>query len=828
MNNLVFLETIWQDVRYSLRAMRKNPAFTLTAVLTMALGIGANTAMFTVIRGVLLRPLIYPAPQQLMSISIDEMGRNERSGTLLPPRFEELQKDARSFSAIAAYLKSQEDMSLSGRGGPEAVKVARVSANFFTTLGVQPITGRGFLPEEDTPNGLAVMMISYRLWNRRFHADPRIAGKSEVLNSLPYAIVGVLPPGFSFPFANTDVWVAKPTEWSVLPARFWPYLTPLKAFARLKPGVGLEQAQAELDVLHRQYIRAHPENMDSRAGLAIHVTPLQTQLVANLRSTLWILFGAVGFVLLIACANVAGLLLARAASRSREFALRAAIGAARTRLIRQFLAESVVLAIGGGIFGSVLALWALTAVKHLAVLNTPGSAPLRVDGTVLAFTLGLSIATGIVFGLFPSLRASRRDLTNDLRESGVGAGRSLASPTLLGISTRGLLVIGQISLSMVLLIGAGLLMKSFLRLRAIDPGFESTNLLTMKVALPPAAYNTDQKRAAFFRELVQSVKAIPGVLDATVAMTMPTTTGWLGTNVLVEGQPVVDGSLQPTARLQSITPGYFRTMHIPLRRGREFTQRDNVSSAHAPVIINESFARRFWPNYPLGVSPVGQHLQEGVDHTGPMEIVGIVANIHEADLTTDMGPEFYVPNIVHPPQTAYLALRTARDPQLLTRAVRRAVLSIDEDQPLSDVRTMDDILESTMGERRLMTILLSSFAAIALLLSLVGIYGVIAYSVAQRTQEVGIRRALGAQRSDILRLVLNQGFVLAFAGVALGIGASFLLVRLMKGFLFEVSATDPMIFIVTAALFVLVALSASLVPARRATLIDPMSALRMG
>jgi putative ABC transport system permease protein len=350
----------------------------------------------------------------------------------------------------------------------------------------------------------------------------------------------------------------------------------------------------------------------------------------------------------------------------------------------------------------------------------------------------------------------------------------------------------------------------------------------MKVALPPAAYNTDQKRAIFFRELVQNVKAIPGVLDATVAMTMPTTKGWLGTNVLVEGQPVVDGSLQPTARLQSITPGYFRTMHIPLRRGRDFTERDNVSSAHASVIINESFAQRFWPNYPLGVHPVGQHLQEGVDHTGPMEIVGIVANVHEADLTTDMGPEFYVPNVVHPPQTGYLALRTARNPLLLTRAVRHAVLLIDGNQPVSDVKTMDDILESTMGERRLTTILLGGFAATALLLSLVGIYGVVAYSVAQRTQEVGIRRALGAQRSDILRLVLNQGFVLALTGVALGMVASFLLARLIRGFLFEVSTADPIVFISTGVVFVLVALVASLVPARRATLIDPMSALRMG
>ncbi len=829
MNYLVFLEAVWQDVRYAMRTMRKNPAFALTAVITLALGIGGNTAIFTIIQGVLLRPLIYPQPQQLVRISIDNAHGKERGGALSPPQLEELRKNSRSFVAIAAYLKAQEDMSLSGHGGPEAVKGARVSANFFGTLGVQPVTGRAFLSEEDAPTAPGVVMISSRLWKRRFRGDPQIAGKSVTLNSLPYTIIGVLPPDFSFPFVNTDVWVTKPTEWSVLPARFWPYLTPVDAFARLKPQVSPSEAQAELNVLNQQYVHAYPDNMDSGAALALHVTSLQTQLVASLRPTLLILFGAVAFVLLIACANVAGLLMARATSRSREFALRAAVGAARGRLIRQLLAESLVLAAGGGILGGLLAIWALSGAKHVSELDMPGIASIHLDGMVLGYTIALSAVTGILFGIFPSLHASRGDLTIELRGSGAGARRGPARRSaLLGVSGRGLLVIGQIALSIVLLIGAALLMKSFVHLRAVDPGFAPANLLTMKIALPPAAYNTDQKRAAFYRELVRRAEAIPGVLNATVAMTMPTTSGWLGTNVLVEGQPVVDGSLQPTARLQSITPGYFRTLRIPLRRGREFTERDNNSSGRSAVIINESFARRFWPAYPLGLSPVGQHLQEGVDHTGPLEIVGIVANVHEAALTADMGPEFYVPNAVHPPQTAYLALRTAGAPLLFSRAVRNAVFAVDSNQPVSDIRTMDGILETTFGQRRLTTILLGTFAAMAFLLSLVGMYGVIAYSVGQRTHEVGIRRALGAQQRDILQLVLTQGLALALAGVTLGIGAAYLLANILKNLLFEVSATDPMTFIVTGVLFVLVALAATLIPARRATQVDPMTALRMG
>jgi predicted permease len=498
-------------------------------------------------------------------------------------------------------------------------------------------------------------------------------------------------------------------------------------------------------------------------------------------------------------------------------------------LIRQLLVESIVMAIGGGAFGILLASWVLKAIRHVSILRLPGVGEIRPDGMMLGFTIALSVATGVLFGLVPSLRASRPDLNDELRESGAGATNGLsARRRVFGITTRGILVIGQISLSVVLLIGAVLLMKSFANLRSVALGFQPSNLLTMKISLPPASYNADQKKAAFFRELVYRAKETPGVQDATVMMSLPTTRDWLGTNVLVKGQPVVDGSKQPTARVQSITPGYFRTLKIPLRRGREFAPRDNAAGAQPAVIINESFAHRFWPAYPLGGNPVGQHLREGLDHTDWMQIVGVVADVHENGLAVEPGPEFYVPTVVHPPQTAYLVVRTARNPLQLANAIRKQVLAIDSEQPVSDIKTMDEVLDATLGQRRLTMVLLGSFAGMALLLAVIGLYGVIAYSVSQRTQELGIRRALGAQQGDILRLVMSQALGLTLAGIMIGIAGAFALTRVMRNLLFQVSATDPVTFVGIAFLFLLVALIAGYVPARRAAQIDPMAALRIG
>jgi putative ABC transport system permease protein len=821
-----FLETLVQDVRYGLRMMRKNPMFALTVILTLAIAIGGNAAMFTVIRGVLFKPLEYHDPDRLVRLSLEDLHENKRDGAFSLKRVEEMRASANSFSAIGAFLKLPENVSFSGYGEPEALVGARVSANFLDILGVQPLAGRGFLAEEDVPGGAPVAIISARLWKRRFQGDPQVVGKTATLDATPYTIIGVLPESFVFPFAGTDVWFTRPAEWSVVPGGAW--LTILNGFARLKTDVSLSQAQTELELLNRQYVLANPDRMDARAGVSIRLTPLKEQFIANVRPTLWMLFGAVIFVLLIACANVAGLLLARATYRSREFALRAALGAACGRLVRQLLAESMVLAMAGGCIGSVLAVIVLYLIKHFNALDLPRIGEIRLDGIMLGFTLALSTATGVLFGLFPSLQASRRDLAVELRESGAGVGRgSTVRRRILGVSARGLLVIGQISLSIVLLIGATLLLKSFARLLSVDPGFQSANLLTMQIALPPTRYDTNQKKAAFFGELIGRFGAVPGVDSAAVALSLPTTKGWLGTNVLVEGQPAVDDDKAPTARFQSITPSYFHTLKIPLRRGREFTARDNSPGAQPVVIINESFALRFWPAYPRGQDPVGQHIWDGIDRTGGMTIVGIVGDVHQEGLATESVPEFYVPTVMHAPQTAYLAVRTERDPLLLVGAVRNQVLTIDQDQPVSDVSTMDDVLAANLGQRRLTMFLLGSFACVALLLAVIGIYGLIAYSVGQRTQELGIRQALGAERGQILQLVLSQGLSLALVGIAIGVGAAFALTRVLKNLLFHVSATDPVTFFTIALLFVIVTFVASYIPARRATLVDAMAALRV-
>ena len=573
--------------------------------------------------------------------------------------------------------------------------------------------------------------------------------------------------------------------------------------------------------MQRQYAATHPGlgYYDPRASM--RMVWLQDQIVANVRPMLWMLFGAVGFVLLIACANVASLLLARASSRSREFAVRAALGAARGRLIRQLLAESLVLSILGGALGVFLAQWGLRAIARVTVLPLPRAGEIRVDSMVLGFTVALSIATGVLFGLFPSLAMSRPDLAGVLRESGAAAGRGSTSAW----GARGLLVAAQVALSIVLLIGAALLMQSFARLHSVNLGFQPANLLTMKIALPITRYNTDQKRAIFFQELVRRVEAAPGVRAATVALRLPTTTR-IGTDIHIAGRPDSDAEPQIVPNIQSITPGYLRTLGVALRRGRAFTERDNVPGAPPVVMINEALARRFWPDYPGGQDPVGQRISTGFDKAiGWMEIVGIMADVNDRGLAFDAEQALYLPTALHPPQVAYLAARTEGDPHRFVNTIRTQVLAIDGDQPVSDIRTMDEVIEASLGQRRLTMLLLGVFAGVALLLAMVGIYGVIAYSVAQRTQEVGIRRALGARPGDILRLMMGQALGLALAGVAIGIGGALAVTRVMSGLLFQVSATDPATYAAIALLFIAVSLAASYIPARRATRIDPMAAL---
>lgn len=815
MSGMGWLENVLQDVRYALRAMRKTPGFSLAVVLTVALGIGANTAMFSVIRGVLLKPLSYRDPDRLALLS----------DGATPIRFHDFLRGAHSYSEVGAYAVTSEQMALSGVGQPEVLSGARVSANFLHILGVSPQLGRSFLPEEDRPGGPAVAMISAELWQRRFAGDRSVMGKSVSLAGTPYTIIGILPRRFQFPFPQTDVWVTQPSELSVIPA-YGRQISPiLSVFGRLRPGVSVQQATAELAVLDQQYRAAHPDMLDAKSRAPDTVQPLKEDLVSDVRSKLWMLSGAVGFVLLIVCANIAGLLLARATSRSREFAVRAAIGAGRRRLIAQLLAESMMLGCVGGGLGLLLAAWGAQAMRGISLDELPRAGDIHMDGWVLGFAATLSLLTGVLFGLAPALAASRTNIASVLRGSGEGQAAQAPRPGRPGWSARGMLVIGQVALSVVLLIGAALLMESIYRLSQVDPGFDPHHLLTMNISPLPSHYDSDVKKEAFYQRLTESLQILPGVRNAAVVTTLPAGE-FYGTTVQVAGQAPVPLNRRPISIFQDITPGYFATMKIALKRGRDFTWRDNEQAVRV-AIISEALARTFWPQYPKGPDPIGEHLQAG-SSSKLYEIVGVVADINATPDAGPPRPELYLPCLQEPPQTAMIAVRTTGDPLALANTVRKQILAIDPDQPVSGVGTMEGLMEASQGQLRLIMTLLGIFAAAASLLAVLGLYGVIAYSVAQRTREIGIRRAVGAQPSHIIALVIGEGLRLALAGVVLGLGGAWALTRVMQGLLFQVSVVDPVTYAAVAALFAAVALAASYIPARRATRIDPLVALRAG
>jgi predicted permease len=808
-----WLEQLALDLRYALRTMRKSPGFALTAVLSLALGIGANTAIFSVVHDVLLKPLEYRDPDRLVNIS----------GGATPVRFMEMKASARSFTGLGAF-SGQENVTITGGAQPEVLKAARVSAGFLSILGVEPLFGRGFFPEEDSPGGPAVAMIGAELWQRRFDGDSRIVGKTLTLGDAPYTIIGVLPAHFQFPFPDLDVWLTRPSEWPAVPPKSRPLSPFLSIFGRLKPGVSLDQASAEMAVIQRHYKMAHPAMLDAKPKSPVRVKPLKDALVANIRSVLWMLFGAVGFVLLIASANVASLLLARANARSREFAIRAALGAARRRLIGQLLAESVLLSFAGGVLGLLLAVWALRAIPNLTAFDLPRAGEVHLDWMVLGFAAALSFVTGILFGLAPSLGASRPDLMGALRLRSEFVNEGLSGRVRLGFTARNSLVVGQVSLSIVLLIGVALLIESVIHLRGDDPGFNPANLLTMRLSLPQSRYDTDQKKDAFFQELIQRVESAPGVRGATVAMTLPMT-GFAGTPVQEAAKPPLRLNERLIATALVVAPGYFKTLDIPLQRGRDFSERD-IEGAQRVAIIDEGLARRFWPAYPRGLDPIGQRLLVGGVNPQPAEIIGIAGNVHQNLENSGWPQSVYVSFWQDTLPSAMLAIRTDGNPTRITTLVREQVQALDRNEPISDVKTMDDRIEAQLGQRRLLAVLLGLFAGVALLLALVGIYGVIAYSVEQRTHEMGIRRALGARESEILWLILRQGFRLALTGAAIGVIGAFALTRVMRTLLFHVDTTDPLTFAGVATLFILVALAASYVPARRAVRIDPMVALR--
>lgn len=814
MKTFAVLEAISRDLLHALRTMRKNPVFTATAVLTLALAIGGNTAMFTVIRAVLLNPLHYPDPDRLVRLS----------GGATPTRFAEMKSGARSFAELGVYTRP-ESITLSGKPEPKVLTGVRVSANFLRILRVSPLLGRSFRSEEDLSDA-PVAMISAELWQERFGGDRQIIGRTAVFASTPCTIVGVLPPRFQFPSPEIDVWMTAPSDLPSFPAKSRALSPFLAIFGRLKPLLTLNEANAEMRVIRRQYAAAHPTMLDAKPKTTMEVTAMKDELVAQVRAALWLLFGAVGFVLIIACANVANLLLTRAASRAREFALRAALGAARRRLIGQLLAESILLSVLGGVFGMLMATLVIRNIPKITAWKLPRVTEIHMDWVVFFFAMALSVATGILFGLAPSLGASRPDLMNMLRGSGALAYRGTSRRIPAGFRVRNLLSVGQVALSVILLIGAALLIESITNLRGVELGFNSADLLTMSISLPPLRYDTDRKKGFFFDDLAQRTRLLPGVRNAAVAMSLPMM-DYAGIPVQDAAKPKLKLNERPIVKIFPVTPGYFRALEIPLKRGRDFTERD-MPDAQRVAIVDENLARRFWPAYPAGQNLLGQKLLIGGINPKPAEIVGIVGNARQnLDDSTNWQESVYVPLFQDPPSGAMLVLRTMKDQPSLTRAVREQVRTLDWDQPIGNVRTMEDRVEAQLGQRRLLVLLLGSFASLALALALIGIYGTIAFSVVQRVQEVGVRRALGAQGSDILRLFIGQGVILASVGIIIGLAGAMALTRVMTSLLFHISPTDPLTFVCAALLFFVVAVTASYIPTCRAIRIDPMTALRI-
>ncbi|HTA68366.1 MAG TPA: ABC transporter permease, partial [Bryobacteraceae bacterium] len=780
---------MWTDLRYSVRMLVKSPGFALVATLTLALGIGSNTAIFTVANTLLLRPLPYTDPGRLALLFADRRGQLEGFSYL---RYSLLRVQTRSFSGVAVFASDTFNLTsrgnLTGRGDPEQLSSARVSANFFDVLGVRPELGRAFGANGDQPEAKPEVMISHTLWLRRFGAEKDIIGESIALDSRDYTIIGVLPSSFTFSElrANVDIWSPRVFEHSLASAeRVRLGVGYLYGIARLASGTTRDQAQAEMDVLNGQYQRDNPGRPDVDTNQKVVVRDLQQQVVANFRPALLVLMGAVGFVLLIACANVASLLLSRALGRKKEIAVRAALGASRGALIRQLIVESLLLAMVSGICGILLSQWCTHMLASLTLSNLPSMAGVRMDLPVLAFTVAISLASGILFGLTPALQLSKPDLNTVLRDEGRGStgsrGRNRA---------RSLMVIAQVALSMVLLVGSGLLIRSFVRLQTVNLGFDPARILTMRIALPPTKYATPQQQIAFYDRVLKAVQTLPGVQAASISSALPLNPS-RQSPMLPEGQPMVPFGQRPILNIQTISPDYARVLRMPLLRGREFTDHDGAD-APGVAIVNEAVVRRYWPND----NPIGKHILLG-QRPQPVEVVGVFSDLKNVTLGDDASPEVILPFPQLPWPLLNLSVRTAGDPRSLISAVRRQVSDVDKDQPLTDVRTMDEVVGSATAPQRLTMLLLGVFSATALILAMVGIYGVIAYSVAQRTQELGIRMALGADPGDVLKLVVGQGLGLTLTGIAIGLAGAFALTRLMSSLLYQTSATDPIAFAVS-------------------------------
>ena len=797
-----------QDIRYGARMLAKHKGFSAVAVLTLALGVGANTTIFSVVNAVLLRPLPFEQPEQLVRVFGASASRNDFSRPHSYLNFSDLRAQNRALGALAAYTGST--AALSGIDVPEQITGVIASGDIFRVLLTKPLTGRLLAPDDEQP-GAPVVVISHGLWQRRFGGDPRIVGRVIKLDGRDREIVGVTPEDFRFELVTgaTDFWLPIDPQASGYQQRGAIFLN---AIGRLKPDVTIEQAHADLSVVAA---RLEQQYQNTNAGVGVRLAPAQEELVGDLRRTLLVLLGSVGFVLLIACANVANLTLAHAAGRHRELAVRAALGAGRGRMVRQLLTESLLLAVAGGMLGLLFALSGVKVLSAFVPKNVPRFGETSTDLTVLCFTLGASLLTGLLFGIAPALQSSRLDLNEALKEGGRtgtdGRGRKLFRSTL---------VVSEVALSLILLVGAGLLIKSFMKLNNTDPGFNPDHTLTASISLVTVRYDTNEKIVDFYRRLVDRVRALPGVRSVGAVTPLPLSDNNTSFSFAVVGQAPPPPGQRLSASTRVVTPDYFVAQGIPLRQGRLFNKQDKAG-APAVVIVNEAFARRYLP----GEEPLGKRLRLGINRTEG-EIVGVVGDIRSASLAQPGAPEYYIPEAAVAFGDMTLVVRTANDPASLAATLRQAVAEMDKDQPLYDVWTMDTLIARSAARQRFSMILVGVFAILAVLLAAVGIFSMMSSLVAQRTHEIGVRLALGAQPRDILYMVVRHGMTLTLVGIVLGLAASFALTRLMLSLLYEVSAKDPVIYGGIAALIAAAAFAACYFPARRATKVSPLVALK--
>ncbi len=812
---VTWLEDFAQDLRYGWRVLRKNPGFAVVAVLTLALGIGANTAIFSVVYAVLLKPLPYAKSDELFNV-FEAQPQEGITGTGWSfMNFAELREQSHVFSEMAGVQKHQ--LTLTGQGAPAVVNTSVVTPELFSLFGEKPLAGRVFFSEDGKPGALPVVIVSENLWRGTFGADPKIIGSSISLDKRSFSVIGIMPAAFRFPFLtkSEQLWIPLVQDplfgsWMNRRGGHW-----LQVTGRLKPGVSLTQAQAELDALSARFAKEFPAE---NGGWTIRMVPLQQMIVGNAKPPLLVLLGAVGLVLLIACANIANLLLTRATSRAREIAVRTTLGAGRARIVRQLLSETAVLGLLGGATGIALAYWGVQGLSALLPESLPRVNAIRVDNVVLGFALLLSAIASCAFGLAPALFAANSNLQTSLREGGGRSGESRNRRR-----ARSFLAAGEIALAMVLLVAAGLLLRSFANLTSVSPGFDVQRVMKADISLPQFQYSKPQQWTAFSDELLARIQVQPGLQESAVAVPRPIVDGVINLAFDIVGSPAASASASRTANYVSVSPEYFRVMGIPLLSGRLFNRRDVMPSQHITV-VSKAMARLYFPNQ----DPLGKQLTVAFpfDNGAPREIVGIVDDVRDVALGQDPGPMMYVPFAQAPFWGANVIVKSTLSTSSAAATIRQQVRKIDKDLPVTDVAMMPEIIQASVAQPRFRTFLLGLFAAMALVLAATGIFGVISYSVSQRTREIGIRMALGAQSENVLMQVLKEGARLAAIGLALGLAGSLAAMRLIATLLFRVKPADPLTFVVVAVILAGVTLAASYIPARRATRVDPMVALR--